>query len=368
MDRQRQAFTIWELLVVVVIVLFLAFLLLPAVNSQSGGRRSICINNLRQLSLALYQYESSHGCYPGYVNPQAVMTSPAGEMASRPIGWAFSIMPGLERSDISDNYGSSNGANGQPGPYARPDQVLKVLRCPSDPKGASETPATWSSYVVNTGLKDAEPDVAMPTGVPRDWAANGIFHFNYPYRWANDYDVPLRKSGDLPTQETIETVTSKYISNHDGTGTTLMLAENWDSGRWTDVLEQQVGFYWQATVLNGKLAPAPSAPDEWLELPLLLVNENAGARTDAMPRQEQNPYGRPSSAHPGGVNVAYADTHASSLANEIDYLAYCQIMTPAGEDAGPAGPKGWRNGQRILFRDQQDGRESVKLPLSEDEL
>ena len=62
---RRQGFTLVELLVVIAIVAILVLLLLPAVNAaREAARRVSCVNNIRQLGMAMNNFESTFGRFP----------------------------------------------------------------------------------------------------------------------------------------------------------------------------------------------------------------------------------------------------------------------------------------------------------------
>ena len=98
---RRRGFTLIELLVVIAIIAVLIALLLPAVQAaREAARRIQCVNNLKQLGLAMQNYHDNQGTFPigrmglGFTYP----TTRNGDPNRRT--WALSIVPYLEQGTI----------------------------------------------------------------------------------------------------------------------------------------------------------------------------------------------------------------------------------------------------------------------------
>ena len=96
--RRFDGFTLIELLVVIAIIAVLIALLLPAVQAaREAARRMQCINNLKQLGLAIHNYESTNSVLP----PQQVLTFTGGDVSWKSQwGVTSRIAPYLEQGSL----------------------------------------------------------------------------------------------------------------------------------------------------------------------------------------------------------------------------------------------------------------------------
>ncbi len=333
--RKRRAFTLVELLVVITIIGMLMAMLLPAVNAaREAARRGQCMNNAKQLTVAILNFEARGQGFPGFAKKIAFAAGvPVDGPKMIDVSWVVLILPHMDRSDLWNKWSDAN-LEAKESRYLL-HTYLPSLICPSNPPEgttrATETSpgSTPLGYVVNCGIKD----------LTRTTLADAYFVNSAPTDPREVWDGP--KSGIFFDQQSGIPVPQKttldYISQKDGTQNTLLLAENLHgtlyipldgSGKRRQILEEDVGMIWDGRIPNAL------PPVDGTERTSCL---NPGACANDPPPLPNRVVARPASRHGGVFISSFCDGHQQQMRTDIDYPVFRHLMTPDGNGAGVYG-------------------------------
>jgi len=303
-DCKRRGFTLIELLVVIAIIAVLLGLLLPAVQKvREAAARAKCLNNLKQLGLALHGFHDVHGKLPpGQVKD--ALPEWGVPVAGLNHGWAPFILPYIEEQNLYSTYHwdlfSADQAN-QP----LMSHPLKLFQCPSSPEQDRYYTAPPFSPAPD-GKKAACGDYAPTWGVNPILATMGLIG---P---AAEYEGVL-----VPEQWT------RLIQITDGTANTIMITEDagrpalWQAGRRVAGSAQAVkGGAWAGPnngfIVDGSTPDGTSSPGP---CPMNCTND-----------------GEIYSFHPAGANAVFADGHVQFLKASISIRTLTALATRAGDE------------------------------------
>ncbi|WP_442482124.1 DUF1559 family PulG-like putative transporter [Aeoliella sp. SH292] len=361
-SRRPSAFTLVELLVVIAIIGILVALLLPAVQAaREAARRSSCVNNLRQLGIALQNYHSSHGRFPANANYIH------GELAGRRDFASHLLVMGpfLEQSALTDNLDFCDPAD--PACVRPGDQligtvparsfVVPLLQCASDTKNGRINPADGISamsslllggeiavtnYAGSIGSQRMESfggfnlsTVVPPGGTMYDQDRDGEDWFNQntdPSKPCPTGAGGANVRSDCPNARTISGVfarstwAAKIAQISDGTSNTIAMGE---------ILPASSGFQWiRGWTLSEGLWFATTAPINFeTDKDDAPTNTTGGGRGGASVTKKPghdwevdfNTAMGFKSRHPGGANFVFADGSTHFLNASIDYTAYQRL-------------------------------------------
>jgi prepilin-type N-terminal cleavage/methylation domain-containing protein/prepilin-type processing-associated H-X9-DG protein len=320
---RRRAFTLIELLVVISIIAVLIALLLPAVQSaREAARRIQCVNNLKQIGLAMHNYHDTIGTFP------------AGQRSPVCGTWQTFVLPYLEGNTTFNAYNQS-GRYLLPDGTKNPDGSLRYggaanltvtrtrfnsLTCPSDqPQTMTDfNNLTEHNYAANFG--NAGTFQELQTSI------NGLTYAT-PY-YVNGVWLGAPFSDSEPSNYPSRQRTYGLESLTDGSSNTLLVGEVIQS-----VDNSLRGFTWwgDAAGFETWLGPNSLLPDVTqgycTNLFPIVVRPNPPCTNSTA---TQGPTFALRSRHPGGVNTAFCDGSVKFIKNTINLFTYRALSTSQG--------------------------------------
>jgi prepilin-type processing-associated H-X9-DG protein len=329
MNARRRAFTAIELAVVIAVIALAIALLLPGVQmAREAARRSKCVNNLKQIGLAMHEYHDQQGSLPPGAKGCCWGT------------WLLFILPHIEQTDlynawnfVGDNRYDQSAQHGL-FRYAGAANAtvtstqIEIYSCPTDPNSKVFTGVgnvRSHNYVVNFGNTiSSQPPYYLFDGTRTPFLGAPFTDMGAP-----DLDVT---AGSRPA-ETTGTVNFAGIS--DGLSGTMLTSEVL-VGTGGDLR----GFSWwgYSAQFTGLQTPNSSFPDV---LPAARYcgrvppNPPCAATTGACATELYVGLGLvnvPRSQHPGGVNVGMVDGTVRLVKDSVDLHIFRALSSTKGNE------------------------------------
>ena len=287
----RRGFTLVELLVVIAIIGILIGMLLPAVQQvREAARRTECANQMRQLSLAILNFESSRSRFPpGWTSEDS---SDDGLLP----GWAWSaeILPFIEQSNLSDQI-DFEAAILDPDNLPLTTEVIETYLCPSDPDGEILNFVTEVVEPVGNGSGNSNNN----SGGFGDELLLARSNYSGVFGNIDDIEDPFRGDGIFFGNSRLG-----FQSIRDGSSNTMLIGER----------RNDLGAVTWVGVIDG------------IEEPFARI---VGA-TDRAPNDAGEELQNFRSYHPGGINVGLADGSTQFVTNNVDEELFQALGTRSG--------------------------------------
>jgi prepilin-type N-terminal cleavage/methylation domain-containing protein/prepilin-type processing-associated H-X9-DG protein len=300
----RKGFTLIELLVVIAIIAILIGLLLPAVQKvREAASRLQCQNNLKQIGLAMYNYESTYKYFPTAGANSGGFGVPASTAGFETMGWEYQILPFVEQ-DALYRIGQASG------PYnwnaaigkAMVEVPVTLYLCPSRsnrtsvvmPWGAAYAMGDYAGVMVEWGF---QASATQPPDPNEPYTFMGIIAKGGHVR--TDNPALTRKNGAVRVTAVPDGLSNTIAIMEKGVMAQNYQPQNWD---WWELPGWALGADWPNMRLIGN----------WL--PLLADNQD---RPQWMYASAGN-VGRPAefgfgSPHTGSINTLFGDGSVRSL-------------------------------------------------------
>jgi prepilin-type N-terminal cleavage/methylation domain-containing protein len=207
-SRIRPGFTLIELLVVIAIIAILIALLVPAVQKvRAAAARTQCVNNLKQIGLALHSYESANKAFP----PGRTGTV---DVSARQHSWAAFILPYIDQGNVFKLYNVNKDWNDQSN-YNAIQVQLTIFNCPTTTGG--------QRFDDTIGAAPACGDYSAISAI-KWFVAINCFGYKSSDVNSTNFNTKPFTIGALR-----EDAVTKIVQIVDGTSNTILIAE--DAGR-----------------------------------------------------------------------------------------------------------------------------------------
>jgi prepilin-type N-terminal cleavage/methylation domain-containing protein/prepilin-type processing-associated H-X9-DG protein len=322
----RRAFTLIELLVVIAIIAVLIAMLLPAVQMvRAAGDRAKCQNNLKQLGVAVHNFESANGTMPVYFGVQAANPNPNANALNETMvfgGWFAHLLPYVEQDNLYDDilaeiqetgHNQAYYADGSTVTSAAVDETFVghgYSATQGTTTGAGYTRAgiwiTESQQAVFRGLQ-CPSDPSMPSGgrlLPNGWGyTNYLANFN---AWST------KPSGVYSPPMNFELMT-------DGTSNTVLFGEGYAVCDTIQRIALYSWWYHNFCLDWYQNTKAPVAPNP---------NTVQYGMFQAAPTLAQCDNWLAQSGHPNGMNVALADGSVRFVLASVSQQTWANALVP----------------------------------------